>query len=721
VVDAVRCAVEIQHALEVKNEELPDNRQMQFRIGINLGDVIVEGERLYGDGVNIAARLESLALPGGICISGTVHDHVKNKLALTYEDLGEQVVKNIAEPVRVYRVGMDEATSQKATGKAQKAKVERRAGIARRKWLTLTVTGLLLIAATIGVVRYWLSSIPNTQPSTPSTQAAPAALPLPDKPSLVVLPFVNMSNDPEQEYFSDGITEDITSDLSQISGLFVIARNSAFTYKGKAVKVQDVSREMGVRYVLEGSVRRADNQVRVTTQLIDATTGYHLWSERYDRPLKDIFALQDEIVRKIVTTLNLQIRLREQGAALEVRKRTANLEAYDSVLRGMAYTYRFTKEANVQARQMYEKAIELDPEYVSAYVGLGFTYYIDWIWQWSQDPQTPERALELAQKALALDDFSPWPHNLLGAIYLYIKKQYDQAFAEVERTIALDPNSAEGYWRMGEILGSMGKPEEGIGWIKKAMRLNPRYPGYYAQTLGGAYFLAGRYEEAITALQDALPRNPDYMWTHVSLALSYWQQWAQQQSQDPQTLERALTAAQRAVALSEATAGTHQALSVVYLWKKQYAQALTEGERAMALDPNETIDIYPGLAQSLSYAGQPEEAIRLIETAMRLSPRYLVFYPHELGLAYLLAGRYEEALAALQDALRRNPNYLPVHRDLAVVYSELGKETEARAEVAEVLRINPKFSLEVHRARVPIKDPTVLEQHIAALRKAGLK
>src|SRR2546425_3009378 len=312
-VDAVRGAVEIQRDLQVKNAELPPERRMEFRIGINVGDVVVEGERLYGDGVNIAARLEALAEGGGICIAGTVYDQVENKLSLGYEYVGEQMVKNIAKPVRVYRVRLE-------------------------------------------------AEAPATEPGKDKVTSPlpPSALPLPDKPSIIILPFVNLSSDPEQEYFSDGLTEVLTGDLSKISTLFVISRNSAFTYKGKAVKVQDVSREMGVRYVLEGSVLKAGDQVRITVQLIDAATGYHLWSERYDGRLTDIFALQDEIVQKIVTTLKLQLTLQEHGYLM--RKHTDNLEAYDAFLRGMEYFWRLTREANAQAQQMYEKAIALDPQ-----------------------------------------------------------------------------------------------------------------------------------------------------------------------------------------------------------------------------------------------------------------------------------------------------------------------------------------------------------------------
>jgi adenylate cyclase len=477
-VEAVQGAVAIQRELKVRNAKLPPPRQMEYRIGINVGDVIVEGVRLYGDGVNIAARLEGLAEPGGICLSGTVHDQVENKLALTYEYVGEQEVKNIAKPVRVWRVIMEpeevrspksEVRSPESKGKSQKP---RRVGTAYLSWF---VVGFVLVAATIVAVRYLSRPPVSPQSSALVTQEAPT-LPLPDKPSIVVLPFVNMSKDPEQDYFSDGPTEVLTGDLSKISSLFVIARNSAFTYKGKAVKVQDVGREMGVRYVLEGSVQKADQRVRITTQLIDATTGYHLWSEQYDRPLQDLFALQDEIVQKIVTTLKLQLTLEEHGYS--VRKHTDNLEAYDYYLRGVEYFWRFTQEANAQARQLFEKALALDPQYAEAYAWLGLTYREEWVVRWSVAPQTLERALALAHQALAFDDSLPFVHFLLSTIY-ELQQQYEQAIAEAERAIALDPNNADGYAVQADALNFAGRPEEALRAIGQAMRLNPRYPPWY--------------------------------------------------------------------------------------------------------------------------------------------------------------------------------------------------------------------------------------------------
>src|ERR1700730_8587376 len=386
VVNAVQCAVEIQTTLKSENANIPPDRRMEFRIGVNLGDVMVDGEQIYGDGVNVAARLESLAEPGGICVSGTVCEHLGNRLALSYEDLGEQSVKNIAKPVRVFRVLTEAGGAATTTRQTQRvARKYVRRGV-------FSIAGLAIIAATIIIVQH-LSLRPPT-PSASIPPAQPPALTLPDKPSIAVLPFTNMSGDREQEYFSDGITDDLTTALSRIPDLFVIARTSAFTYKGKAVKVQDISRQLGVKYVLEGSVRKADKQVRITAQLVDATTGDHIWAEHYDRPLRDIFSLQDEIVRRIVTTLNLQLTL--EGRGVLFKKRTDSLEAYDDFLRALEYTLSITKDGNEKARQALEQAIALDPKYSDAYAELGWIYFIDVVSQWTRDPHVFDLMFEAA-------------------------------------------------------------------------------------------------------------------------------------------------------------------------------------------------------------------------------------------------------------------------------------------------------------------------------------
>jgi adenylate cyclase len=458
VIQAVECAVEIQQELKARNAELSAQRKMEFRVGINLGDVVVEGERIYGDGVNIAARIEGLAEGGGICISGTVHDQIENKLGLAYNYLGEKTVKNIQKPVRVYRVQMEGDTT-----------------------------------------------VPDVS----------EGLELPDKPSVAVLPFVNMSQDPEQEYFSDGITEDLITDLSKISGLFVIARNSVFTYKGKAVKVDQVSQELGVRYVLEGSVRKAGDRMRITAQMVDATTGYHLWAERYDREVQDIFALQDEVTRNIVAALEVKLGKEEEKRL--VHKETDNLAAYDYYLRGLEYSNRFTQEGNSQAREMFEKSIDLDRDFAQAYAGLGWTFFNDWTRGWSQNPESLDKAFELAQKAISLNDSLPQAHYLLGYVYLW-KKQHDDAIAELEKVISLDPNEADGHAGLAELLTWVGREEEAAELVKQAMRLNPHYPVWYLDILGWTYILMKRYEEASEILHRALIRNPDLLSTHILLA-----------------------------------------------------------------------------------------------------------------------------------------------------------------------------------------------------------
>ena len=529
---------------------------------------------------------------------------------------------------------------------------------------------------------------------------------------------MNLSGDATQEYFSDGITEEITATLSRVSSLFVIARTSAFAYKGKGVKVQEISRELGVRYVLEGSVRKASGQLRVIAQLINAINGEHLWAEHYNRPLEDIFALQDEIVQKIVTTLNLQLTLQEQG--LLVRKRTDNLEAYDSFLRGADYFYRSTKETNTQARTLFEKTTELDPQYAEAYAWLGYTYLMAWIQQWDLDPQNLQRAFEFVQKALVLDKTLPRTHFILSWIYTFQAK-YEPAVAAAERAIALDPNDSESYLALAGVFNMFGeRSTEAIELIAKSMRLNPRYRFSHSYHLGLAYSLVGRYEEAIANQKQALLRNPNWMFSHNELFLNYRVQWSSQWSQDPQTLDRAFEAAQQAVALQSTSPWSHTALSMAYLWKRQYEQASREAELARTFNPS-LGTIYAGFAHTLSYLGRLEEALGLVEKAVCLNPRLPPRNLVHLGHTYYLAGRSEEAIAALKKSLNGSPADLDAQLLLAAVYSESGKEVEARAAAAEVMRINPQWSLEVWKQRVPYKDPAMLERVFIALRKAGLK
>jgi TolB-like protein/Tfp pilus assembly protein PilF len=481
--------------------------------------------------VNIAARVESLADGGGICISGTAYDQIENKLALSYEYIGEQTVKNIAKPVRAYKVHLEPGAATTATVRTVPRvpnPIEKKDASRRRSSVALAVVGLLVVGAGVAVLRI-ISQRPSLPPATTPSEEA-SALPLPDSPSVAVLPFTNMSDDSEQEYFSDGMTDDLITDLSRLSGLLVIARHSVFAYKGKTVNMKEVSRELGVRYVLEGSVRKAGDQVRINAQLIDATSGYHLWAERYDRDLKDIFALQDEIMQKIVRALEIKLTKEEQERFRLAP--TENLEAYDDFLRGWGYFWHLSQQEMAQARQVLEKAIQLDPKYAGAHALLSTACLNEFINQWDPNPQTLERAFELAQKAVALDDSLALAHHALGVVYPW-KKQPDQAIAELERAIALDPNYANAYAMLADTLNWVGRPEEAIGLMKKAMRLNPHYEQYqswYTYALGNSYRLAGQNEEAITTLKRSLSYNPSWWPSYIFLAVIYSEQGQEEEA-----------------------------------------------------------------------------------------------------------------------------------------------------------------------------------------------
>jgi adenylate cyclase len=510
VVDAVGSAVEIQKELTAKNEELPENRRMEFRIGINLGDVIVEGERIYGDGVNIAARIEGIAEGGGVSISGTAYDQIGKKLPLGYQFLGEQTVKNIEKPVRVYRVLMEPEVAGMVIGE-EKAKL--------KGWQLAAVAAAILVMGTLAVGLWSFYLLPSPPPAEVSS-VEKMATPLPAKASIAVLPFKNLSGDAKQEYFSDGLTNDIITDLSKFRELFVIASNTVFTYKGKPVKVKDVGRELGVRYVLEGSVQRASQMVRINAQLTDATAGHHLWAERYDRELKDLFAVQDEIVQTIVATLAVKLTRLEQDRAFA--RPTSNLEAYDYVLRGWEYESRSTPSANFEAQQMFQRAIELDPRYASAYVGLGNTHLNAYLDGSTEFPgQALEQAHDLAQKALSLDESNAAAHALLGDVYSRWA-QYDLAIRELERAIELNPNDWKSYVVRGRVLLWSSRPDEAIRSLETASRFNPNMKtGLVA--LGLAYYLKGRYDESIRTLERGAGRMRDTVWSHIVLAAAYAQ------------------------------------------------------------------------------------------------------------------------------------------------------------------------------------------------------
>jgi adenylate cyclase len=465
-VDAVQGAVAIQRELKTRNAELPPNRRMEYRIGINVGDVVVEGKRIYGNGVNIAARLESLADGGNISISGTAYDQVKNKLSLDYEYQGEQTVKNITDPVRVYKIGRKSETA--------------------------------------------ISSMSEEQA---------AMHPVPEKPSLAVLPFINMSRDPEQEYFSDGMTEDIITALSRIRWFFIIARNSTFAYKGRAVDVRKVAKELGVRYVLEGSVRKAGSRVRVTAQLIDGDTGKHVWANRYDREYDDVFSLQDELTETIVGALDPELGKAERERAKA--KRPGNLDAWDVYQRGLWHLYHYTKEDINKAQQLFRQATLLDPNLGVAFSGLAEAYYFSLVYGHSDAPEHDrEEALVAARTAVELDGEDAVAHCTLGRVY-YVRREHDLAIAELQTALELNPSLAWAHYGIGAALVFSGRSRDALSFLQTAIKLSPRDPnmGSFLVRMADAYLFMRNYDESIVWARKAL-RQSGFQWSRFSVLVS---------------------------------------------------------------------------------------------------------------------------------------------------------------------------------------------------------
>jgi len=461
-VKAVRCAIDVQYGMAERNAGVPEGQRIEFRIGINLGDVVVEDDGdLYGDGVNVAARLENIAEPGAVYISRTVRDFVDGTPELVLEDLGERELKNIARLVQVFRIAPPQAVG--------------------------------------------------------AAQAGPPAVP--HKPSIAVLPFTNMSGDAEQEYFSDGISEDLITDLSKISGLFIIARNSTFAYKGRSVKVQEIGRDLGVRFVLEGSIRKAGNRVRITAQLIDAGSGGHLWAERFDRELTDIFATQDEVVEKIVAALAVNLT---QGEAQRLRRRgTASVEAYETWLRARELLSRSMREAIAQAKAMYRRAIEIDPNFAAPHAGLSLATISEYVSDWAADPEEAlDEAERWARRALELDDQEPVSHMALGNVMLW-RRNHEGALAEFGRMIALDPNFAQGHSATGLALMYAGRAAEALEAFAIAKRLDPHSPSIVLHFVAQANFSLGRYEAAAEHLLERIARTPATDSSRMLLAACY--------------------------------------------------------------------------------------------------------------------------------------------------------------------------------------------------------
>ena len=482
--DAVATALAFQAEQSDYNTQLSDNIQPSVRVGIAMGEVIIADDTITGTGVVLAQRLEQLSEPGGVVIQGAAYETIPGRFPFEYEDLGEHEVKGFDKPVRVYSATLKSETElpqpDQLTQSTRGSKV--------------ALTAIILIIAALALM--WLK--PWEVLEEPGPEAS-MPLPLPDKPSIAVLPFTNLSGNPEQEYFSDGITNDIITDLSKFNGLFVIASNSTFTYKGKPMKVQEVAEDLGVRYVLEGSVQRLGDNIRINAQLIDAISGGHLWAERYERDTGDLFAIQSEIIETIVGTLAFKVEMVERERVFQ--KDTVNLAAYDYYLLGRKAQSTFTKETMTEARRLYEKALELDPNYAQAYVSLGFVHSLLHAYDWTENTERSlEIALEMARKAVTLRPDAYESHWVLGQAYKKLR-DFDRARAEFERALELNPNDASLLAGMVEFLVHTGRAEEAIAQCKLAMRINPHYPDWYLWNLGWAQYFAGDYEEALSSLK----------------------------------------------------------------------------------------------------------------------------------------------------------------------------------------------------------------------------
>jgi adenylate cyclase len=512
VVAAVQCAVEIQALLKKRNADLADDRKLMFRIGINIGDVIFDSDSVYGNGVNVAARLESLAEPGGVFISQSTYEQVRNKLPLDYEYIGAQNVKNIAEPVGVYRVVL-EPGPMGVPRPAVPAPSTGTAGSQDRRWRT-TIT--LIAASAMAAVVLWLG-YSNRSVFAPVSLVSRAT----GLPSIAVLPFDNLSDDTEQSYFADGMADDVITDLTKISGLVVIARDSTFAYKGEVPDIQKIAKNLDVRYILHGSVRRIGDQVRINAQLTDAANGSHMWAERYDGAMANIFELQDKVTQNIVRSLSVTLTSGEQLNLS--RKDTDNLEAYDLFLRGQEFFFRHSKTDNRKAQELYSKVLQLDPNFARVYAMLAWTEWFEFANGWSDTPEDSlNRARDYALKALARNDALPIAYFVNGLVYRE-RKAYEQARGEAEKAIALDPNYANARVLLASVLYYTGKAEEGLILMREAQRLNPHYPHNYPFHVGQAYFIMGDYKKAIEVFKEGLNRNPSSQRLRLWLVAAYAQ------------------------------------------------------------------------------------------------------------------------------------------------------------------------------------------------------
>ena len=487
VVDAVKCAVEVQRDFAERNAELAEDRRMQFRIGVNLGDVVDDAGRIYGDGVNIAARVESMAEAGGVCITGRAYDQVANKLGLDYEFLGEHTVKNISTPIRVYRVLSHPGAAAHRVVMAKKA--------TGTKWRRFSIVAVVLIVVAAVVLWGWQNFLGLPEP-VEAASVEKMKHPLPDKPSIVVLPFANLSGQTDDEYIADGITNDIITAISKVGSMFVIARNSAFTYKNKPVKIKEVSEEFGVQYVLEGSIERSGERFRVTSKLIDALSGNHMWVERFERKMEDLFNFKDDITQKILAALSIELTVGERLRMYT--NQTENLEAYIQFTKGIHYLSKWEyKENTSKARHHLEKSVDLDDKFAGALEKLAFAHYLEWMMYWSPNREESFKAYQdLSKRAISLDASSAFAHAIQGRLHRH-QRQYDKAIAELTIALDLDPNNSIYHYNQGRNYHYARKPNRAIEHLKMAMRLNPFFSNTYLINLGQSQHAAGHYEEAL--------------------------------------------------------------------------------------------------------------------------------------------------------------------------------------------------------------------------------
>jgi TolB-like protein/class 3 adenylate cyclase/Flp pilus assembly protein TadD len=510
VVDAVQCAVAVQKEIISRNAELPENRRMLFRIGINLGDVIQEKERIYGDGVNIAARLEGLSEPGGICISKTAFDQIESKLPYGYEFLGNQPVKNIAKPVGAYRVLMEPRVT--IAGEPEKEK----RSPARRMPIFVGTVAVLLLAVAVGIWQLYMR-----RTSVELVTVGEKTSPLADNPSIAVLPFNNLSDDPKQEYFTDGMTDELITNLSKISGFLVISRNSSFVYKGKTVPIKQVANELKVKYVLEGSIQRVGDRVRIRAQLIDGTTDHHIWAESYDAVMENIFDLQDKITKNIASVLEVKLTTKEQNRL--TAKETANIQAYDAFVKGWEHLLRETPDELEQAIALFEEAIELDPMYSRAHAALAWAYLsssLRLMWQDFIEPHNRLRLMARKHLELAMRNPTSTAHLVASKMALF-RRQYEESIAQAELALAFDTNDPESNLNMALVLMATGKPEEGLEFVNKTSQLDPRNMGAPLAAAGMAYFILGDLQKAATMTERAIDHNPTIAGRYESLSAIY--------------------------------------------------------------------------------------------------------------------------------------------------------------------------------------------------------